>query len=91
MSKGPINPDQIMVGNDPVLAGHRDDYDSLGRHLSRRGISIDDITAQLAAFSLAIPSWGLGRGGTRFAKFAMPGEPTNIHEKLEDAAIVQQL
>lgn len=91
MSKGPINPDQIMVGNDPVLAGHRDDYDSLGRHLSRRGISIDDITTQLAAFSLAIPSWGLGRGGTRFAKFAMPGEPTNIHEKLEDAAIVQQL
>ena len=38
-----------------------------------------------------MPSWGSGRGGTRFAKFPIPGEPTNIHEKLEDCAVVQQL
>ena len=40
---------------------------------------------------MATPSWGSGRGGTRFAKFPIPGEPTNIHEKLEDCAVVQQL
>src|SRR5580692_5184059 len=34
---------------------------------------------------------GLGVGGTRFAKFPIPGEPISIHEKLEDAAVVNQL
>jgi L-rhamnose isomerase / sugar isomerase len=38
-----------------------------------------------------VPSWGSGRGGTRFAKFPIAGEPTNIHEKLEDCAVVNQL
>ena len=38
-----------------------------------------------------MPSWGAGRGGTRFAKFPFPGEPTNIHEKLEDCAVINQL
>ena len=33
----------------------------------------------------------LGVGGTRFAKFPIPGEPIGIHEKLEDAAVVNQL
>ena len=38
-----------------------------------------------------VPSWGAGRGGTRFAKFPIAGEPTNIHEKLEDCAVINQL
>ena len=37
------------------------------------------------------PRWGAGRGGTRFAKFPIAGEPTNIHEKLEDCAVIHQL
>jgi len=41
--------------------------------------------------SIAVPTWGAGRGGTRFCKFPIPGEPTNIHEKLEDCAVVHQL
>jgi L-rhamnose isomerase / sugar isomerase len=43
------------------------------------------------AFAVAVPTWGLGVGGTRFAKFPIPGEPITIHEKLEDAAVVNQL
>lgn len=38
-----------------------------------------------------MPSWGTGRGGTRFAKFPIAGEPTNIHEKLADCAVINQL
>ena len=45
----------------------------------------------MAGFSVAVPSWGAGRGGTRFAKFPIPGEPTNVHEKLEDCAVINQL
>ena len=47
--------------------------------------------ARVASFSVAVPSWGAGRGGTRFAKFPLAGEPTNIHEKLEDCAVINQL
>ncbi|HLI65333.1 MAG TPA: L-rhamnose catabolism isomerase [Caulobacteraceae bacterium] len=68
-----------------------DEYESLGRALDRRGVSIDGVKDALKRFGVAIPSWGVGVGGTRFAKFPIPGEPTNIFEKLEDCAVVQAL
>jgi L-rhamnose isomerase/sugar isomerase len=86
-----ISPDLIEDLNSKARAGLTDDYDSLGRKLDRSGLSIGEIKEKVAAFSVAIPSWGVGRGGTRFAKFPIEGEPTNIHEKLEDCAVVQQL
>ncbi|MDA8207313.1 MAG: rhamnose isomerase, partial [Thermaerobacter sp.] len=42
-------------------------------------------------FGVAIPSWGVGTGGTRFARFPGPGEPRNVFEKLEDCAVIQSL
>jgi L-rhamnose isomerase / sugar isomerase len=87
----PLSADQIADLNAPAMAALTDDYDSLGRKLARSGIAIDMIKDKVAAFSVAVPSWGSGRGGTRFAKFTIAGEPTNIHEKLEDCAVVHQL
>lgn len=87
----PLSQDHIESLNSAQAEALRDDYESLGRQLSRRGIEIDGVKAKVAAFSVAVPSWGAGRGGTRFAKFPIPGEPTNIHEKLEDCAVVNQL
>jgi L-rhamnose isomerase / sugar isomerase len=87
----PLSADQIAELNVAQRPALEDDYASLGRQLDRRGIAIDDIKAKVAAFSVALPSWGSGRGGTRFAKFPIAGEPTNIHEKLEDCAVVHQL
>jgi L-rhamnose isomerase / sugar isomerase len=87
----PLSAEQIAERNAPDIAALEDDYASLGRQLERRGISIDAIKAKVAAFSVAVPSWGSGRGGTRFAKFPIAGEPTNILEKLEDCAVVHQL
>ena len=43
------------------------------------------------AFRVAVPSWGVGTGGTRFARFAGPGEPRNVFEKLEDCDVINQL
>ena len=91
MTALPLSQDAIESHNRDRAEALQDDYDSLGRALARRGVAIDDIKARVADFSVALPSWGSGRGGTRFAKFPIPGEPTNIHEKLEDCAVVNQL
>lgn len=91
MSGPPLSADQIESHNAERLEALQDEYDSLGRALGRRGVDIEAVKAKVAAFSVALPSWGSGRGGTRFAKFPIAGEPTNIHEKLEDCAVVQQL
>jgi len=91
MSELPLAQDQIEEANARAIDALRDDYDSLGRQLARRGIDIEAVKAKVAAFSVAVPSWGAGRGGTRFARFPMPGEPTTIHEKLQDCAVVNQL
>ena len=91
MAGAPLSSDQIESHNAERLEALQDEYDSLGRALARRGVAIDQIKARVGAFSVATPTWGSGRGGTRFAKFPIPGEPTNIHEKLEDCAVVQQL
>ena len=40
------------------------------------------------AFRVAVPSWGVGTGGTRFARFPVPGEPRNVFEKLDDCEVV---
>jgi L-rhamnose isomerase/sugar isomerase len=87
----PIDSELVGKLNAPRQAALDDDYGSLSRQLQRRGIDIGQVERQVARFSVALPSWGAGRGGTRFAKFSFRGAPTNIHEKLEDCAVVQQL
>jgi L-rhamnose isomerase/sugar isomerase len=67
------------------------DYEMLGERLDRHGIAIDSIRDKVAAFGVAIPSWGVGTGGTRFARFPGPGEPRDIFDKIEDCAVIQQL
>lgn len=67
------------------------DYSALGTILHRRGIDIDAITTAVANFGVAIPSWGVGTGGTRFARFPGKGEPRNVFEKLEDCAVIHSL
>ncbi|MCA1441240.1 L-rhamnose catabolism isomerase [Ensifer sp. IC4062] len=67
------------------------DYESLGERLARRGIEIDSIKEKVAAYGVAVPSWGVGTGGTRFARFPGLGEPRNIFDKLEDCGVIHQL
>ena len=67
------------------------DYAALGERLARSGIEIADLTARARAFAVAVPSWGTGTGGTRFARFPVAGEPANIFDKLDDCGVIQQL
>ncbi|MBF9029462.1 L-rhamnose catabolism isomerase [Rhodobacterales bacterium HKCCE3408] len=69
----------------------RSDYDALGAQLARRGVDIDAVKAKVAAYGVAIPSWGVGTGGTRFARFPGPGEPRDIFDKLADCGVIHQL
>jgi L-rhamnose isomerase / sugar isomerase len=67
------------------------DYTTLGMQLARRNIDIDEVTSAVTKFRVAIPSWGVGTGGTRFGRFPGPGEPRNVFEKLEDCGVIHKL
>lgn len=67
------------------------DYETLGERLARRGIKIDRIKEKAAAFGVAVPSWGVGTGGTRFARFPGKGEPRGVFDKLDDCAVIHRL
>jgi L-rhamnose isomerase/sugar isomerase len=81
----------IAEENAKRAAALEEDYGALGRQLRRRGLDIEAITAKAAAFAVAVPTWGVGTGGTRFARFPGAGEPRNIFDKLEDCATIQAL
>jgi L-rhamnose isomerase/sugar isomerase len=67
------------------------DYEALGGMLARRGLDIEELTRRAQSFAVAVPSWGVGTGGTRFARFAGRGEPRGVFEKLEDCGVIHQL
>lgn len=46
---------------------------------------------KLSDFQVAIPSWALGTGGTRFGRFPGGGEPRNLKEKIEDIGLLHAL
>jgi len=68
-----------------------EDYEHLARQLSRQNLDIADLTARAQSFRVAVPSWGVGTGGTRFARFPGEGEPRDIFEKLEDCGTIFKL
>src|SRR6476661_3731982 len=78
----------IAEQNASSAAAQAEDFDHLGRKLNRRGVDIDAIVEKARGLRVAIPSWGVGTGGTRFARFPGPGEPRGIFEKLEDCEVV---
>jgi L-rhamnose isomerase / sugar isomerase len=91
VSEYPIASDAIDAHNEARIADLRRDYETLGERLARRGMSIEATREKVTSFTVAIPSWGVGTGGTRFARFPGPGEPRDIFDKLADCAVIQQL
>lgn len=94
----PLVPSQHLEAANAAARSHLEqDYLALQGLLERRGLlarsgrTIDDLTSRILELELAMPSWGLGTGGTRFGRFPGPGEPGSIFEKLEDASVVQTL
>ncbi|WP_421979296.1 L-rhamnose catabolism isomerase [Roseibium sp.] len=81
----------VAQENEKLITNLRRDYDALGEQFDRRGVVIDEIKRKVSAYGVAIPSWGVGTGGTRFARFPGPGEPRNIFDKLEDCSVIHEL
>jgi len=53
--------------------------------------SFNDITTDLEAQAIELPSWAFGNAGTRFKVFSTPGTPRSAEEKIADAAKVNEL
>ena len=83
--------DLIAAENAKHLPALQADYDALGAHLARRGIDIAMIKSKVSTYGVAVPSWGVGTGGTRFARFPGLGEPRDIFDKLDDCGVIHEL
>ena len=83
--------DFINDANARLTKQHEEDYASLRHRLERKGIDTEAVLNELARFEVAIPSWALGTGGTRFGRFPGEGEPRDVFEKMQDIAVIQQL
>jgi L-rhamnose isomerase / sugar isomerase len=83
--------DLIARDNEAARPALEEDYAHLGKQLARRGVDIEDVTRRVMEFRVAVPSWGVGTGGTRFARFPGSGEPRDVYEKLDDCAVVHRL
>ncbi len=70
---------------------HDKDFAELAVRLERDGHAADALVDAVLEFEVALPSWALATGGTRFGRFPGPGEPRTLREKMEDAALVHRL
>ncbi|NJD11520.1 MAG: sugar isomerase [Gemmatimonadetes bacterium] len=86
-----LNPETISASNQAAGDGHLRDLDALAARLQRQGLDWERSAALLQAFEVAVPSWALGTGGTRFGRFPGGGEPRDIYEKLDDIAVIHAL
>ena len=82
-----IAQEQIQAHNQVKQAGHQRKIDFIAAETA----NLEAILEKLVAFQVAIPSWALGTGGTRFGRFSGGGEPRNLEEKIEDIGVLHQL
>ncbi len=86
-----INTQIIAAHNDAGRVSHKKRFSACSDLLADEGIDVERILQKLDAFQIAIPSWALGTGGTRFGRFPEGGEPRSLEEKIEDVGLLHQL
>jgi L-rhamnose isomerase/sugar isomerase len=82
-----LNKNTIASHNDSLLSKHKRSFDFVSEGVN----NLDTVLEKLKAFQIAIPSWALGTGGTRFGRFAGAGEPRSLEEKIEDIGLLHAL
>ena len=82
--------DQILNLNKKNIQ-HTDAFDYLSNRLSKENVNIESILTKIEDFQVAIPSWALGAGGTRFGRFGYGGEPSTLEEKIDDVGVLHLL
>lgn len=81
----------ITEFNELHLKTHQAEFEFLTDKLASSGRNVSSILAQLRQLQIAIPSWALGSGGTRFGRFPIGGQPRNLEEKIADVGLLHQL
>jgi L-rhamnose isomerase/sugar isomerase len=82
-----ISHQTISTHNELHFSAHQRRFDFARQEVA----DIEKLIAKLTEFNVAIPSWALGSGGTRFGRFSGPGEPGNLEQKMEDVAVLHAL
>jgi L-rhamnose isomerase/sugar isomerase len=73
--------------NNELISKHQQQFNYIAAEVT----NLDDVMQKLGAFNIAIPSWALGTGGTRFGRFSGGGEPRSLEEKIEDVGVIHAL
>lgn len=68
-----------------------DAFHGLAANLSAKGIDTEAVISQLRQQHIETPSWGYGNSGTRFRVFPNPAAARDVHEKIDDAALIHKL
>lgn len=78
---------KIQQHNDDLLKGHERRLGYITSEIEHS----EAIIQKVVDFQIAIPSWALGTGGTRFGRFSGGGEPRTLEEKIEDVGLLHSL
>jgi L-rhamnose isomerase / sugar isomerase len=84
-----------MLLNKEIISQYNEE--SQKKHSSKLAFTLSEvenaeaIIQKLIEFQIAIPSWALGTGGTRFGRFPSGGEPRSLEEKIEDVGLLHTL
>jgi L-rhamnose isomerase / sugar isomerase len=73
--------------NQDLLKEHKRKFEFVSSSIN----NVEDVLRKLVDFQIAIPSWALGTGGTRFGRFSGSGEPGSLEQKIEDVGLLHQL
>jgi L-rhamnose isomerase / sugar isomerase len=78
---------KIDEHNHQAAPEHKRNFEFVSARIS----NTNEIVQKLEDFQIAIPSWALGTGGTRFGRFSGGGEPRTLEEKIEDVGLLHAL
>lgn len=82
-----IEQNQIDQHNRTLLDKHKRNFEFIKQDIP----NIEEVLTKLQQFQIAIPSWALGTGGTRFGRFSGKGEPGTLEQKIEDVGLLHAL
>ncbi len=82
---------QFIDQHNAAQTQHNTAFENTATLLSYKNIDVKQLINQIQTLQIAIPSWALGTGGTRFGRFSIGGEPRNLEEKIEDVSLIKQL
>ncbi len=86
-----LSQEHIQEYNASTQAQHQRDFEFLSDTLTSKGVDVLQLIDKIDTFQIAIPSWALGTGGTRFARFPGGGEPRSLEEKITDVGLLHAL